>query len=382
MYRYWNRKLPMQRTESVCIFIFLIGLGHIYGYIEISSDSNYLQLSTFCLNAGGRGYVEFWVNASTDVHVALMTQDLSTPRDDWSQFYEIVIGGQLNQMSCIRALRMTCEWIESPGILNSADYVQLWISWYNNTIRLGKGSRADDIIVVSHPQSIQYDVNYLAVMTHYTSSWRFYEDTDCRFEEFNNTNIITNKTRCNEVTNYTCVSGYELTSGNLNRVCGIGRQWIGDPPVCSAMPLCPEKMSTSSVTVLSQHTQIGGILSMTCAPHHALLIGNLLRTCLPNATWDGTEPVCEACLCPSAAVGYQFNSTDELITKMDEMKKELKVEREKTNAYIRSKISVKDNRTSSTRIGYVLGCGIIGSLLMAICLCDAAPLLRHIRHGV
>lgn len=32
MYRYWNRKLlPMQRTESVCIFIFLIGLGHIYG---------------------------------------------------------------------------------------------------------------------------------------------------------------------------------------------------------------------------------------------------------------------------------------------------------------------------------------------------------------
>lgn len=89
-----------------------------------------------------------------------------------------------------------------------------------------------------------------------------------------------------------------------------------------------------------------------------------------------------ACLCPSAAVGYQFNSTDELITKMDEMKKELKVEREKTNAYIRSKISVKDNRTSSTRIGYVLGWGIIGSLLMAVCLCDAAHLLRHIRHGV
>lgn len=61
----------------------------------------------------------------------------------------------------------------------------------------------------------------------------------------------------------------------------------------TAMPLCPEKMSTSSVTVLSQHTQIGGILSMTCAPHHAFLVGNLLRTCLPNATWDGTEPVCE-----------------------------------------------------------------------------------------
>lgn len=88
------------------------------------------------------------------------------------------------------------------------------------------------------------------------------------------------------------------------------------------------------------------------------------------------------CLFPSAAVGYQFNSTEELITRMEEMKKELKVEREKTNAFIRSKISVKDNRTSSTGIGFVLGWGIIGSLLMAICLCDAVPLLRHIRHGV
>lgn len=104
-----------------------------------------------------------------------MTQDLYTPRDDWSQFYEIVIGGLLNQKSCIRALTVTCTWIGSPGILNSADYVQLWISWDNNNIQLGKGSRADGIAVVSHSQNIPYDVNYLAVMTHYSSLWRFYE---------------------------------------------------------------------------------------------------------------------------------------------------------------------------------------------------------------
>lgn len=61
----------------------------------------------------------------------------------------------------------------------------------------------------------------------------------------------------------------------------------------TAMPLCLEKMSTSSVTVLSQHTQIGGILSMTCGPHHAWVAGNLTRRCLSNATWDGVEPVCE-----------------------------------------------------------------------------------------
>lgn len=51
-------------------------------------------------------------------------------------------------------------------------------------------------------------------------------DTDCKFEEFNNTDILTNDTRCNGFTNYSCASGYTLTSGNLSRVCGIGRQWM------------------------------------------------------------------------------------------------------------------------------------------------------------
>lgn len=32
---------------------------------------------------------------------------------------------------------------------------------------------------------------------------------------------------------------------------------------------------------------------MTCAQHHALVVGNLFRTCLIDGTWDGVEPVCE-----------------------------------------------------------------------------------------
>lgn len=375
--------LQMQRTGSVYIYIFIIGFGHIYGYAEISSDfETYIQLSTYCIQATGKTYIEFSIKALTDVHVALMTQDLSTPRDDWSQFYEIVIGVWSNQKSCIRALKEYCAYIESPGILNSAGYVQLWISWDNGDVQLGKGPKADGVVVVSHPQIIPYDVNYLAVMTHYTSSWRFYEETDCKFEEFNNTYIVTNDTRCNGVTNYACASGYNLTSGNLSRLCGTGLEWIGDPPFCSAIPLCPEILSTVSVIVLSQNIQIGGILLMTCAKHHALVAGNLFRTCLPNATGDGLEPVCEGCIYPSAGVGYQFNTTEELIKRMEEMKKKLKIEREKTNAFIRSKTSVKDSRTSSTGIGFVLGWGIIGSLPVAICLGDAASLLRHMRHGV
>lgn len=104
-----------------------------------------------------------------------MTDDLSTPRDNYSQIYEIVIGGWSNTKSCIRPLKETCASTASSEILSIADYVQLWISWDNNKIRLGKGLKADGVEVVSYPQNIPYDVNYLAVMTHYTSSWRFYE---------------------------------------------------------------------------------------------------------------------------------------------------------------------------------------------------------------
>lgn len=148
----------------------------ILGYAEISSDfETYIQLSTYCIQATGKTYIEFSIKALTDVHVALMTQDLPTPRDDWSQFYEIVIGVWSNQKSCIRALKEYCAYIESPGILNSAGYVQLWISWDNGDIQLGKGPKGDGVVVVSHPQIIPYDVNYLAVMTHYPSLWRFYE---------------------------------------------------------------------------------------------------------------------------------------------------------------------------------------------------------------
>lgn len=32
---------------------------------------------------------------------------------------------------------------------------------------------------------------------------------------------------------------------------------------------------------------------MTCAQHHALVVGNLLRTCQIGGTWDGVEPLCE-----------------------------------------------------------------------------------------
>lgn len=83
---------------------------------------------------------------------------------------------------------------------------------------------------------INFNINFDPI-TNYSPSLAicalYFLETDCKPEEFNNTYIVTNDTRCNGVTIYACASGYNLTSGNLTRVCNIGPQWIGDPPVCS-----------------------------------------------------------------------------------------------------------------------------------------------------
>ena len=34
---------------------------------------------------------------------------------------------------------------------------------------------------------------------------------------------------------YTCVTGYELSSGSLVRTCGLDKEWSGDPPICDGM---------------------------------------------------------------------------------------------------------------------------------------------------
>ena len=162
-----NLLLKNHRVYTSCI-IFV-------GYIQLSSSDSYQQLSAVCINAVGRNYIEFAVKASTDVHVALMTDDLITPRDDISKFYEVVIGGWSNARSCIRAQNVSCDEIDTPGILDSNNFVQLWIGWENSIVQLGQGLHAQQTVAVSHVQVPPYDINYLAVMTHYPSPWRFNE---------------------------------------------------------------------------------------------------------------------------------------------------------------------------------------------------------------
>lgn len=144
-------------------------------YIELTSNTTFQQLSQFCISAQGRTYIEFSVKSSTDVHITLMTNDLSSPRDDYSQIYEIVIGGWSNEKSCIRAQKESCQTISTPNILNNLEFVDLWVSWDHGYVNVGTGAKATGGVVLNEPLSDYYKVNYFAVMTHFESFWRFHD---------------------------------------------------------------------------------------------------------------------------------------------------------------------------------------------------------------
>lgn len=88
------------------------------------------------------------------------------------------------------------------------------------------------------------------------------------------------------------------------------------------------------------------------------------------------------CMCNCSVQNQQlFNSTEELYQKIEELVKFIKVEKISTNAFMRGKISVRDYRPSSVRIGYICGYGIIISLTSLLVMSDVQVLCRHIRFG-
>ncbi|XP_061164941.1 uncharacterized protein LOC133173890 [Saccostrea echinata] len=278
--------------------------------IELTSNETYQQMSFYCISAQGRSHIEFWVNSTTDVHFALMTEDTSTPRINYSQFYEIVIGGWHNTESCIRAQSVQCKKVSTPGILDGSMFVQFWVSWDNDHVYVGKGPKSSGIVMLSETKPGSYEVNYFAVMTHHKSVWRFVDDTECEMREFNNTDLVTEDKSCNGITTYRCKPGFLLTGGNLTRTCMIGRVWDGEPPVCTD------------------------------------------------------------CGCTSTNHVSTNMSIDYLKERISQLTKELKIHKNVTSSYWRSKTSAPDYRISSRGIGYTLGYGLIGFMLGVIFISD------------
>ncbi|XP_056009539.1 uncharacterized protein LOC130051548 [Ostrea edulis] len=291
--------------------------------IEVSTGNNqrYVKLSRFCITAKERSFYTFKVKATNDAHIALMSAD-----DDTKPLYEIVLGGWGNSKSCLRTRKQSsCKSTHQGGVVSGTTYKSFWVSWINSRITVGLEDIVDQNAVMEYYHATPYSVNFFAVMTGWgsTGHWIFKNDVSCNLETYNNTGIVENNTECHGTTKYECDVGYYLHTGNLQRTCSLNKKWLEEPPIC------------------------------------------------------------KRCMCPCSLTGQQtINSTRELEEKITQIKKELKVNKKSTNAFLRKKISAPDFRPSSVRIGYICGYGILISVVSVILISDVPRLYRHIWFGI
>ncbi|XP_071126665.1 CUB and sushi domain-containing protein 3-like isoform X7 [Mytilus edulis] len=101
---------------------------------------------------------------------------------------------------------------------------------------------------------------------------------------------------------YQCITGHELSSGNLVRTCKEGKLWDGSPPVCIKVT-CASPSSVAFATISSQTgSKYLDTIRYTCNTGYELSSGILVRTCKADKTWN-ESPVCSKVTCqnPSAA---------------------------------------------------------------------------------
>ncbi|MBN3309505.1 CSMD1 protein, partial [Amia calva] len=99
------------------------------------------------------------------------------------------------------------------------------------------------------------------------------------------------------VIHYSCSRGRALI-GNATRLCQEDGRWSGSPPYCSgdSPGFCGDPGVPPHGSRLGEEFRTKSLLRFTCEAGY-MLVGSPERTCLPNGSWSGTQPMCEAVSC-------------------------------------------------------------------------------------
>ncbi|KAI0227874.1 hypothetical protein LSAT2_021636 [Lamellibrachia satsuma] len=105
---------------------------------------------------------------------------------------------------------------------------------------------------------------------------------------------------------YTCDSGYYTERPHVALVCSKRGVWEGDEIVCTEIT-CPTpelpSMATYNITSLTYKSRV----LYTCHQGYSIASGDEELTCQSNGTWSGTTPTCEKVECPRPP--YVVNTT-------------------------------------------------------------------------
>ncbi|XP_052076547.1 sushi, von Willebrand factor type A, EGF and pentraxin domain-containing protein 1-like isoform X2 [Mytilus californianus] len=96
---------------------------------------------------------------------------------------------------------------------------------------------------------------------------------------------------------YSCNTGYEVQSGNLERSCQDDKTWSGSPPVCAPIVcIVPETVEFATGPTDGSYNYLD-MITYSCNTGYEVQSGNLERSCQDDKTWSGSPPVCAPIVC-------------------------------------------------------------------------------------
>ncbi|XP_063416134.1 sushi, von Willebrand factor type A, EGF and pentraxin domain-containing protein 1-like [Mytilus trossulus] len=109
-----------------------------------------------------------------------------------------------------------------------------------------------------------------------------------------------------ETITYSCIPGYEVQSGDLERTCRDDGTWCGSPPVC--VPVSCTDPENGQFTKEKTHSSyiFRDTITYTCITGYEVKSGDLKRSCQADGTWSGHPPVCKISLKYLCAIFFEF----------------------------------------------------------------------------
>ncbi|XP_063414427.1 complement factor B-like [Mytilus trossulus] len=92
---------------------------------------------------------------------------------------------------------------------------------------------------------------------------------------------------------YSCNRGYEVQSGNLERSCQADGTWSGSTPVCVGVKCQDPENGQFTEEQTSSGYSFPDTVTYSCIFGYEVQSGDLERSCQADGTWSGNAPVCK-----------------------------------------------------------------------------------------
>ena len=92
---------------------------------------------------------------------------------------------------------------------------------------------------------------------------------------------------------YQCKENFDMILGESIRHCNATSQWSGEDPICDKkVIMCHLPTANEYSSYRMDSLLVNSVVNYTCLDGFEVIEGDLQRTCLPNQTWSGSAPKC------------------------------------------------------------------------------------------